>query len=406
VPGDSGDRLELYIGQPRGRTLEQGFDYVRFEPDRYAVNLDMLELADDWSASFRFDRDLWRWSAPDNPVIIELNGRAIMTGLIDDCGRAYERSSGSRIELRGRCRGGRLVDESAPLVKFANMTILQLGKAMAGTWFNEVVLQNADNRRLLGGGRGARTSGEPLATAKGKKGKAVGISGRDGKRRVDPGETRSQVLEYWLGEAGLLGWSSADGRQFIIGEPNYEQEPQFSLFAPAPRSARRDEGNVLALKHTESTAERYSRITVLGSGAGSATNYGENVQRRGAALQGPTSTGLGGSFRIPKELIILDEDLHTQRRAQERADNEMKLRESQALTVEVTVHGHSQAMGADAERTNYGCDMMVDFEDEEIAAPGNPRAFLITRVGFDGSRSGRVTRLTLVPRGTELRLST
>ena len=47
----------------------------------------------------------------------------------------------------------------------------------------------------------------------------------------------------------------------------------------------------------------------------------------------------------------------------------------------------------------------LDVVDEEIDAPGNPRDWLITRVHYSGSRDGRSSVLTLVPRGTDLRMT-
>lgn len=392
----SDDKIEIFIGRPRSKRYRDGFVYTRFdEVIDYQVSNDMLELADGWSIHLPFSWRGWQHAAPDNPIIIELNGAPILTGLIDDSERVRSRADGSAIALSGRDRGGRLVDESAPLVSIAGMGILELGRAMAGFWFNEVTLQNATNRRLRGGGAGAqqaRVSREPAID-----------QGHGAKKKITPGETRSQVLGHYLEKAGLLGWSSADGRQFVIGRPNYDQEPQFEVRSPIQGSKAPPGRDAIMLRHKESTGERYARITVLGTGQGDSTNHGKNVRRRNVVRQGPNEDGTGKSFIIPKELIILDEDLPTAKEAEERAEREMALRESTSLQANALMAGHSQAM-ASGVAANWSPDRMVRLVDEEIEAKGNPREWLITRVEFAGSRSAaRTTQLTLVPKGTDLR---
>jgi len=354
----------------------------------------MLEVADTWSIRLPFTRDAFQFAGPDNPIVIEINGSPVLTGLIDDSEKIITRDSGSYLQLAGRDRGGRLVDESAPLFTFSGLGIKQLAEKLVLQWFPEVVLQNTTNRRLTSGksARQAKVSSEP----------PIGTGGSD-KHKVSPGETRSQVLEFFLERGGLTAWSSADGRQFVVGKPNYSQEPQFQLIAPRLGSRRPPGRDVIEVRHKESTGDRYARITVMGAAAGDDTNFGANVRRRATARQGPNPDGTGGSFRIPKELILLDQDLPTAKSAQERVDREMALRESKALELSVVVEGHSQPM-SDGTPANWSIDKMVRFVDEEIEARGNPTEFLVTKVEFSADRgSGQRTALTLVPKGTDLR---
>lgn len=393
------DGLKVFIGRRKSRAANSGLEFRQFVPLTYDIDLDMLELADTFSLHFRFTRELWNWSAPDNPIVLELNGRPICTGLLDD-GKKKNGKGGTFIDITGRDKGGRLVDSAAPMINFTGLGILDLARKMVTAiggfdLFPEVTLQNAKNRRLMAGGRGARTSGEPPIR--------TGVDKND--RRVRPGQTRAQVLEDWLEEAGLLGFSSADGKQFFVGRPNYDQEPQFSLFLPAPGSRRAAEGNVLEADNGESAGERYSRIIVIGSGAGNAKNFAENVQRRGVWKQGPNPDGTGAAFVVPKDLIIVDDNIHSQAAANARAAREGALRESTAIDLTVLVAGHSQAMGPAAARSNYVPDTLVRYEDEEIDASGNPREFLITRCQYSGSKMGKTTRLTMVPKGTDLRMT-
>lgn len=395
------DVVRAYIAR-RASPTSSALEWLEVSPLAYEIDLDMLELADAWSLSLRHELRAWQWAAPDNPIVIELNGRPVVTGLIDESTRRIDKAGGAVLELQGRDRGGRLVDSAAPLLNLTGLGILDLARELVTAiggfdLFPRVELQNATNRRLMVGGGSARakTSREP----------AIDTSPDRSDRRVRPGQTRAQILEDWLTQAGLLGWSSADGSTFIVGRPNYAQEPQYELRIPAPGSARRRDGNVLTMSSRETSGDRYSRIVVLGSGAGNARNFGANVQRRGVALQGPNPDGTGRSFTLPKDLIIVDDDLRSQAAAQARADHEMALRESLAAQITATVRGHSQSFGATGARANFAIDTLVRVVDEEIDAPGNPRDWLITRVHFTGGRDGQTSTLTMVPRGTDLRMT-
>ena len=262
------DRVRVFV--------ERDGQWRSFEPLSYSVDLDMLELADAWSLRFPFDRALHRWVDPDAQILIELNGAPLCFGFVDDRKRRIDKGGGSFLDISGRDKGGRLVDSAAPLMNLSGLGIIDLAKAMVMEidgvpLFPVVTSQNARNRRLMvGGGRKAKVSNEPPIESKPSK----------SDRRIQPGQTRAQVLENWLEEAGLLGWSSADGEEFCVGKPNYAQESQFSLFVPAARSRRKAEGNVLELDVASTAGERYARIIVLGSGKGNLTNYGQNVALR------------------------------------------------------------------------------------------------------------------------------
>lgn len=398
--GSDADDLRVFIARRASRDPHAKLDWREFAPLAYEIDLDMLELADTWSLRYAFTRSLWDWAAPDNPIVIELNGRPVVTGLLDDSSRKIDKSGGGTMDLLGRDRGGRLADSAAPLFNLTGLGILDLARKLVTAvggfdLFPDVQLQNATNRRLMVGAAPARArvSKEP----------PIDLSPDKSDRRVRPGQTRSQLLEDWLTQAGLLGWSSADGNRFVIGKPNYAQEPQYELRVGKDAGSRNS--NVISLTERETIADRYSRIIVLGSGAGNARNFGENLQRRGVALQGPNPDGTGRAFVVPKDLIIVDDDLRSQAAAQARADREMALRESLASQVTAVVRGHSQAMGVTGARANYAIDTMVRLVDEDIDAPGNPRDWLITRVHFTGGRDGRTTTLTMVPKGTDLRMA-
>jgi prophage tail gpP-like protein len=362
----------------------------------YQVELDMLQPADAFSLSIGPARkavvDL---CCPDAEVRVILDGTTILTGYIDEPERTVGRG-GSKIAIRGRDKSGRLVDESAPLVSFGSTSIQELAKQMAAPWFDDVVLSNTKNRDLL---RGYDEDGAPLARA--SREPAIDTAPK-AKRKVSPGDTRWKVLEHFLTMAEVLAWSTGDGRHLVIGLPNYDQEPQYRFFLPKEGSAREAEGNVLDFGYTNSVAERYSRIVVLGMATDEDDEDHEHyVVARGEAKNGPGAHGEGKDFARQKELTIADDDVHDARDAQMKAAREMAVRDGAGRRIKLKVQGHDQEYRP-GQRVLYAPDTMAQVEDEEM---GTKAAYLVTAVTFSRSRSsGEETTLQLAPKGTVLRL--
>lgn len=357
----------------------------------YSVNLDMLQPADRFDLTVgNVDADLFKTFAPDQAVEVLLDETTICTGFIDDRFPRSDRG-GAVMSISGRDKGGRLCDESAPLTTFKGLGLTDLAKIVVAPWFSSVSLSNARNRQLLrgGGGRLAKASSEPI------------LVGRAVQKKVNPGESRWQVLQHVLEEAELLGWSSADGKEFIIGQPNYAQETQFRFVAPGPGSAKRPEGNVKAWELRDSVGERYARVVACGSGQGDSSNYSDRVnKRRGDARNGPNADGTGKDFRFPKTLLVSDDDVRSQEAAEIRARREMAERDAGGRLLQLTVRGHSQVVGG-KKPVFYTFDAMADVELEVIGIRGR---FLITGVTFSVDRQGGgQTVLDLVPEGTVLR---
>ena len=350
--------------------------------ERIDLVCDMLELADPFSLELPFTRKLWDACPTDTQVSIHIDDSRVLTGFIDERVKTGSKSRGSTIRLEGRDKGGRLVDESAPLVTFAGLGIEDLAREIVAPWFNTVSLSNARNRALVKG-RGRRSAAiarEPAIQ-----------SGKDVRRKVDPGETRAQVLLYFLELAGLLAWSTADGREFIVGEPNYSQAPQWRFQVGDEAS------NVEEHDYRESVAERYSSVTVCGSSRGNGQNYAGNIFKQA------TIHDNGGDFQRPKVLIVSDHDVNSVEKAQDRAIREKELRDARGRALSLTVPGFGQVLGGvDGERPAiYAFDTVARWEDVEADIRGD---FLITRVHFQTDKNGgQWTQLDLVPVGTELR---
>jgi prophage tail gpP-like protein len=356
----------------------------------YQVALSMLHAADQFSLSIApYDRALRELCAPDRDVQVLLDDVAMISGFIDSRPRRGSRA-GAEMTITGRDKGGRLIDESAPLVTYNGLGILDLARKLAAPWFENVVLSNATNRRLIRG-KGAALAGvarEP----------AIDTSPR-ARKNVEPGESRWQVLTSFLEEAGLLAWSSADGKTLIVGLPNYEQAAQYRFVAGGPDSL---ETNVLDWAVEDDIGERYSQITVCGASRGDSANYGANVtKRRAVVVDGPLAHGTGNDFFFPKRLIISDGDVRDMKQAKTRAEKEQAERDGTSHAVNLTVPYHAQWQGAAAVPVLYAPDTIarVVIEEEDIDAD-----YLITDVSFTGAKESETTSIRLVPKGTRLRL--
>lgn len=363
---------------------------------RYDLDMDMLTPADSFALSIApCDQEVFDLCEPDSEVSILLDGTKLITGYIDER-NAEESRDGSSLEIQGRDKFGRLVDESMPLTaKLRDLALTDLAKRAAAPWFTSVSLSNARNRDLIRGGRQtapARARLEPILT-----------DVKSAPKKVRPGESRWEVLNHFLREAGYLAWSAADGSDLIIAEPNYDQEAQYRFFAPAPGSLRALEGNVISWKVSDNLGERYSQIEVLGTSKGDSENYGRAVMGlRGVAKDGSGIDGIGNAFQRRKVLFVEYPDARNKDEANRRAQTELDLRSGSSHRVEVTVAGHSQLRRPGGLPAIYAFDTMAQVEIERIGLRGR---YLVTGVRMMETRDqSQITTITMVPEGAKLQV--
>lgn len=362
----------------------------------YSIELDMLTSADGFHLELgRPSKAAFNLCVPDSPVQVVLDDTTVLSGFID--AREYNVEKASAVlRISGRDKAGRLVDESAPLLSYVGLGIQQLAEQVVAPWFTTVTLQNTRNRALLRGQYAPKlkVSAEPAIFS--------GRTGHKSDKKVAPGESRWHVLASFLEEAHLLGWSSADGKEFIVGLPNYEQEPSYTLFIPKENSERAADASVLTYSRVDSVADRYSAVIACGAGKGHSAAYSDRVtKRRGVAVDGPGLNGIGHDFLQRKMLMVSDDDVRSEDQAEVRAEREMAERDSTGRKVSVTVRGHSQRR-VDGAEVLYAPDTMALVDDETT---GKAALWLITSVTFNHNRQdGETTALELVPQGTLLRL--
>jgi prophage tail gpP-like protein len=360
----------------------------------YSIENDMLTPADAFSLTLApASAAVVELVPPDAEVEVRIDDTPILSGFIDE--RVINVvKSGPTLNITGRDRAGRLVDESADLQTFPRLDLLELADRLAKPTFRlGATLSNAENRDLVRG----RRSGKAAARTEPIFKKSSGAP-----KKVEPGETRWDVLQQFLEPAELLAWAQANGQKLVLGLPNYDQDTQFHFLLEGTESLRIGESNIKSATITDSVANRYSKITVNGASKGSSRNYSSRVTKHTATiLQGPRFDGTGASFQTRKQLIIADDDVKNESDAGVRVDREFNLREAEKLVLELTLQGHSQKLRPN-DRTGalFAFDLMADVEIEEYAIAGR---FLITKVAFTADKSsGRETTLTLVPEGTTL----
>lgn len=344
----------------------------------YSIVNDMLSTADAFSFELPVKKQLWDLARLDAAVQVHIDGVQVLSGFVDSRTKNGS-ASGSKITVTGRDRGGRLVDESAPFVKFRGKGIEDLAQRLTAGVFERVTLEgNAQNRALITGRRGVGVSRTEPAV----------IPRREARHQTKPGEVKSQVMDSILEQAELMSWSSADGKTYIVGVPQQRQDVLWSWLYAEENSRRAGECNVLDVTYSEDIAERYSEIRVVGTGKGGDVNFGSNVTRRfGRAFS-------DYQFTIPKILIIGEHDIESAAEAVQRAEQEMAERESGGTMLDIVLPGHGQG------GLLYAFDTVGQFEDETIGVIDD---FYITRVEYRGQREDAQTTLSLVPVGTDLR---
>jgi prophage tail gpP-like protein len=383
----------------------------------YAIETSLVQPADTFNLTRAFDRDAWEACRRDARVKVLIDGQPRIDGFID--ARTKGGKSGA-MTIMGRDRAGRMVDESAPRSVFGGTTLLGVIEALAKPWFDRVSLSGARNRKVTTG-RGSKVAGadEALSLRRGGRAKAKArdpiqalFAKPTKSSRIDAGRSRWDVLEETISRAGLCAWSSADGKELIVGKPDQTQPATFTF----RHAAAGRQGNVDELDYEESNDQRYSMIACVGSGLKSPADFGAAGSRSGVvydhdagprrgsspfdSFTGPAQRdGTGRDFQYRKWLVLADESARDNDEAKRLAQREQARRDFRRTHITITAEGHGQDLGAGVP-TLFAIETMARVIDEEIDLDDD---FLIYAASFRGDReSGATTTLEMVPRGTEV----
>ena len=372
---------------PREHTVLVTADDVQIEQwVEYEFSISMVEPADTFTMSRPLTDRAWRTLRPDTEIKIFIDGACQLNGYIDDAERG---SKDLVMRIEGRDKGGRLVQESIPTTSgFDGLTLVDAVTKLVKPWFPKVVTTDARNRTVRRGKGGkAPANGEPaIFNVKGK-------LDEDHSGRVEPGEMRWNMIEQLCSSVSLLGWSSGDGREFIIGAPNYKQEVQYLFQRSKTRGS-----NVEDIRERFSVRDRYAKIEAHGSGAGDDVDFGDaTISKLGEAFDGPNADGTGRDFKHPKRLALTHRALADNAEGARAAQREMNRRNfsRRQLTIDAPLHGQLYRSSV---LTLFAPNTLARVIDDEKEIDD---VFLIYALTFRGSRqNGETTQIKLVPRGT------
>lgn len=356
-----------------------------------SIQSSLITPADSFVMRMPFSVTAWNTLRRDAKITIKADGTTLLDGFID---KRIRQGKAGVLEIHGRDRVGRLCDESAPAINYTGMLIKEAVTRLVSPWFppSGVVLSDARNRRLRRGkGRRVASGTEPVVT----------INVRVPRRgQVHPGESRWHLIHEIASRAGLIAYSSSDGKEFFIGHPNQKQAPQYLFTLPAPGS--RTKCTVLDLTITEDDGERYSKIVCAGVGGSTDTNYGSNVtDNRGIVFDNPANTldGTGRDFLHPKVLMLPERAFDSYADAQRVAQSEQARRDYKRHLVTVSAATFGQNLGS-SEPTLFAPDTVARVIDEEIDLDDK---YLVVECSYSFARdTADTTTLHMVPTGTEI----
>lgn len=357
--------------------------------EEYEIHSSMIHPADAWHLKMAYSAAAWNALPRDADVRVLIDDTVIVRGFIDR--RRCSRRDGE-LEIQGRDRAGRVVQESAPSINYDGLAVVDAVSRLVDPWFDETVVSDELNRRVRRGkGRRVPTGTEPIT---------IRIPAARG--RVHPGMTRWAVIEEITSQAGLVAYSSADGTEFFVGKPNYSQAAQYLIAHPRPGSATK--GTCIDLSHEEDNGDRYSVISVVGAGGATEQDYGANVSsRRAAVFDNPANKvdGTGRDFIYPKRLLMPERDFDSNQDAARIAALEQARRDFRRTVVTAEMEMHGQFVGT-AAPTIFAPNTIARVIDEEFD-PVLDAPYLIVSCIFRGTRTGaETTQLELVPKGTQI----
>lgn len=357
----------------------------------YHVDCSMITMTDQFELRRPFSAQAWNLLRRDSDVTIEIDRTPILRGFVE---RRVKSSKAGTMEIHGRDRAGRLVDESAPRIDYSGMTIESAVRELIRPWFDTLTLSDARNRKLRRGrGKRVASGAEPVVT----------INIRVPRRGlVHPGQSRAQVIHEIAARANLIAWSSADGREFFVGRPNHTQAPQYLLVHAAPGSQTK--GNVLDLTVTEDDGDRFSLIMCAGVGGQSSTNYGAGVvDNRGVVFDNPFNRldGTGRDFIHPKRLFLPERDFDSYGDASRVARNDQIRRDFKRHSISISAPLHGQFLGS-GPPTLFAPNTVARVIDEDFD-PTLDDTYLIVSCAYSSAREqGETTTMHMVPTGTEI----
>ena len=322
----------------------------------YSVDIDLLQPADAFSLAVPLDARTVSLIPLDAAFVFRIDDQVLARGFVD----RLQETRDNQLVVSGRCRTGRLVDESVDGAGFSLPRDTRLREAVTrivGDWYPEVAYRAVD---------GATTMPHRVKCA--------------------AGMSRMEALDRVLEPLRLMSWP-ADQR-LVIGRPDYRQAPAFA-FVYSPKVS-----TCLSMERVRSSANRFATYEV-GSAASAGNRHGLVEDK-------------SGDLRHPKRLYVpreRDSDLSATAQAQRikaQAD-------ASGYELAVELAGHGEMRTGDARPTLYQPDLVArcvrqvraSAADDALVTLYDLPAY-ITRATYTASSGGARTALSLVPLDTEL----
>ena len=333
----------------------------------YSVDIDLLQPADGFQLTVPLDARTVSLIPLDAEFDFRIDGQPIVTGFVD----RLDETADNQLQVAGRCRTGRLVDESVDGAGFSIARGTRLAdavKRVVGQWYGRIEFRGA----LQGWDPGSQSLPHRVKCA--------------------AGMVRMEALDRILEPLRLIAWPEGDSvggtSTLVIGQPDYRQAPAFNFVYGGHIS------NVVTMRRTRSTESRYATYEVGGtSGTGN---------RLGVARDE------SGDFLRAKRLYIPREP-DSDMTADERARRIMAQANASGYELHVTAAGHGQYRPGASTATIFQPDAIARcvrqvrasaIDDTLVTLYDHPA--YITRVTYSADESGARTSLSLVPLHTEL----
>ncbi len=219
--------------------------------------------------------------APGLKVSLIVDDHKICTGVIDDVHIEATRGGGATLSVGGRDVLGDAIDSviDPKQVFHVNQTLAEIIKAVMTPYgfTRDPIVDNDANRDLISGNKfgfkvyKARESASTShrhrrGASKSRAGQALN-SFTSTQSKPGPHEGAYEFCERLAKRAGLHIWASADGKDLIVGKPNFDQDSRYQIIR------RRGIGrgalnNVISGSVTKSRKSQPSAIIAGGGGGG------------------------------------------------------------------------------------------------------------------------------------------
>jgi prophage tail gpP-like protein len=223
------DNVSLLIG---------GHSHSHWES--YSIDSNLMTPADAWQVTLGImQQPIPDSLSPGASVQVQVGGDTVLSGLVDDVELTVSRNEYS-LRLSGRDGAAVLIDCSAPIFVSRQVDLVEV--------VNKLVKPLGITRVRIEG------------------------SGAFEKVNVEPGETAWDVLSHAAEANGLWPWFEPDGT-LVIGGAN-QASP---IVADLIMNYSGKGNNLLSLRRSESIANRYSEVMVLGQSHGTEVNDGKHA---------------------------------------------------------------------------------------------------------------------------------